>query len=135
MSQPIETRYRLAIDVGGTFIDYALLDELSGELVIEKQPATPARIADELIAGMRRLPAGAAAIDRLFHGTTVALNVMLQGRGARVGLLTTAGFRDVLEVGRGGRPEMYNFLYMPPRRSWSGTCVARYRSGSPHADR
>jgi N-methylhydantoinase A len=114
VSQPIETRYRLAIDVGGTFIDYALLDELSGELVIEKQPATPARIADELIAGMGRLPASAAAIDRLFHGTTVALNVMIQGRGARVGLLTTAGFRDVLEVGRGGRPEMYNFLYMPP---------------------
>jgi N-methylhydantoinase A len=104
----------LAVDVGGTFIDYVLLEESSGELVIEKQRATPGRLADELLDGLRRLPAPAAAINQLCHGTTVALNAIIQERGARVGLLTTAGFRDVLEVGRGGRPEMYNFLYVPP---------------------
>jgi N-methylhydantoinase A len=106
--------YRLAVDVGGTFIDFALLDESTGELTIEKQPATASRLAEELLAGLDRLPAQAAEIGRLFHGTTVAINAVLQERGVTVGLVTTRGFRDVLAIGRGSRPEIYNFFYMPP---------------------
>lgn len=106
--------YRLAVDVGGTFIDFALLDEESGDFVIEKQPSDPTRLVPELLAGVDRLPVGVDAIERIFHGTTVGINAVLQGRGATVGLLTTAGFRDVLELGRGSRPEIYNVLYRPP---------------------
>lgn len=107
--------YRLAVDVGGTFIDYVLLDESTGELVVEKQPSIPATLAAELVAGLRRLPVAPAAIARLFHGSTFAINAVVQERGARVGLITTQGCRDVLGIGRGGRVELYNFLYMPPR--------------------
>ncbi|MBI2237210.1 MAG: hydantoinase/oxoprolinase family protein [Actinobacteria bacterium] len=106
--------YRVAADVGGTFIDFALLDEGTGELTFEKQLATPSRLAEEFMSGMARLPAEPSAIDRLSHGTTVAINVLLEERGGTVGLVTTQGFRDVLALGRGGRPEIYNWLYLPP---------------------
>ncbi len=106
--------YRVAVDVGGTFIDFALLDEATGELTIEKQPATATRLAEELLTGLGRLPVAAGEIGRLFHGTTVAINAVLQERGVTVGLLTTSGFRDVLAIGRGARPEIYNFFYSPP---------------------
>jgi N-methylhydantoinase A len=105
---------RVAVDVGGTFIDFVLLDEESGDLVIDKQPSTPATLAMELVTGLRRLPIPPGEIDRLFHGSTVAINTVVQERGARVGLITTQGFRDVLGLGRGARPEIYNFFYAPP---------------------
>jgi len=108
------TGARVAIDVGGTFIDFVLLDEESGALVIEKQPSTPATLAREVVTGLRRLPVPPATISRLFHGSTVAINTVVQERGARVGLITTQGFRDVLGIGRGARPEIYNFSYAPP---------------------
>jgi N-methylhydantoinase A len=109
-----DARGRVAVDVGGTFIDFVLLDEETGEIVIEKQPSTPARIVEEFMEGLGRLPLGIGVIERLFHGTTVAINTVLQEAGARVGLVTTAGFRDVLAIGRGNRPEIYNFLYRGP---------------------
>jgi N-methylhydantoinase A len=59
---------------------------------------------DEFLAGLERLPVGLPELDLLFHGTTVGINTVLQERGARVGLVTTAGFRDVLALGRGSRP-------------------------------
>ena len=83
--------HRVAVDVGGTFIDLVLLDEVTGELVIEKQPARRETLVDEFLAGLGRLPVELAAIDRLFHGTTVGINAVLQERGATVGLLTTRG--------------------------------------------
>lgn len=106
--------YRVAADVGGTFIDFALLDERTGELAFEKQLATPSRLAQEFMEGLGRLPVEPSAIDRLSHGTTVAINVLLEERGGKIGLITTRGFRDVLALGRGGRPEIYNWLYLPP---------------------
>ena len=93
--------HRVAVDVGGTFIDFVLLDETTGEIMIEKQPSTPDRLVDEFLAGLARLEVPVADVHRLFHGTTVAINAVLQERGARVGLITTAGFRDVLAIGRG----------------------------------
>lgn len=106
--------YRVAVDVGGTFIDFVLLNEATGEVVIEKQPSTPATLAREFVTGLARLPVATADIDLLFHGATVAINAVVQGRGARVGLITTQGFRDVLAIGRGARPQIYNLFYAPP---------------------
>ena len=106
--------YRVAVDVGGTFIDLVLLNEATGEVVIEKQPSTPATLAREFVTGLARLPVAPADIALLFHGSTVAINAVVQARGARVGLITTKGFRDVLALGRGARPQIYNLFYAPP---------------------
>jgi N-methylhydantoinase A len=106
--------FRLAADVGGTFIDFALVDEETGELVIEKQPARAATLVQEFTAGLERLPVRADHISRIFHGTTVGINAVLQERGAVVGLITNEGFRDVLALARGRRPHVYDALYRPP---------------------
>lgn len=105
---------RVGVDVGGTFIDVIAYDEATGEVVVEKQPATPDRLADELIAALERLPGDLASITELLHGSTVAINTLLQRRGATVGLITTTGFRDVLELGRGNRPHIYDWVWNPP---------------------
>ncbi len=105
---------RLAVDVGGTFTDLVLLDEATGEVSIEKEPSQIGEIADHLFAGLSRLGVSAAELSMILHGSTVAINTILQECGARVGILTTQGFRDVLELGRGNRPQVYNLLYKPP---------------------
>ncbi|MDP6875101.1 MAG: hydantoinase/oxoprolinase family protein [Alphaproteobacteria bacterium] len=108
--------YRLAIDVGGTFIDFVLLDERTGEVVIDKEPSSsePSRLSRNVLEGVGRLPVGAGDIARLFHGMTIGINTLVQENGARVGLITTRGFRDVLEIGRGSRKEIYNYFYRGP---------------------
>ena len=111
---PSAAGHRIAIDVGGTFVDFVLLDEATGEITLEKQPSTPERIVEEVGAGISRLPVSLAGVGRIFHGTTVVVNTIVQERGVQVGLLTTAGFRDVLEIGRGSRPEIYNPHYSAP---------------------
>jgi N-methylhydantoinase A len=105
---------RVAVDVGGTFIDLVSFDPATGEVAIEKQPANADRLAEEIVAGLRRLGAPLGEIAQLLHGSTVALNTILQERGATVGLVTTAGFRDVLELGRGARLHIYDWLFTPP---------------------
>ncbi len=108
------SRKVVAVDVGGTFIDLVAVDQLTGEVSIEKQPATPGKLAEELVTGLARLPSGAADVGRFLHGSTVAINALVQRRGARVGLVTTRGFRDVLELGRGNRPSIYDWVWVPP---------------------
>ena len=105
---------RLAVDVGGTFTDLVLLNETDGSVSIEKEPSQIGEIADHVFEGLGRLGITAADLGMILHGSTVTINTILQGRGARVGILTTRGFRDVLELGRGNRPEVYNLLYKPP---------------------
>ena len=112
---PSTAGHRIAIDVGGTFVDFVLLDEATGEITLEKQPSTPERIVEEVGAGIGRLPVRLAEVGRIFHGTTVVVNTIVQEQGVQVGLLTTTGFRDVLEIGRGSRPEIYNPHYTAPR--------------------
>ncbi|WP_022873769.1 hydantoinase/oxoprolinase family protein [Nesterenkonia alba] len=109
----MSTSWRLAVDVGGTFIDYILLDEETGEIYIDKQPSTAQSLVDEFMTGLERLPAKVEDLSMFIHGTTVAINTLVQERGAKTGLLTTEGFRDVLELGRAGRPEIYDLRYLP----------------------
>lgn len=108
-------RWRLAVDVGGTFIDYIAFNETTGDVVIDKQAAKASTLADEFITGLERLPVSPEQFEHFIHGTTVALNTLVQERGVRTGLLTTHGFRDVLELGRGGRREIFNPRYQPPK--------------------
>src|SRR5438093_667879 len=105
----------IAIDVGGTFVDVVSYDRESGVVEIEKQPSTPDRLAEEILAAIEHLPATAGGdIQRLLHGSTVAINALVQRRGATVGLITTKGFRDVLELARGNRPFIYDWVWVPP---------------------
>jgi N-methylhydantoinase A len=104
----------IAVDVGGTFIDIVSIDRETGEVSVEKQPSTPDRLADEVLTALERLPGTPGEIERLLHGSTVAINALLQRKGAKVGLITTRGFRDVLELARGNRPFIYDWVWVPP---------------------
>ncbi len=106
--------FRVAIDVGGTFIDFVLIDELTGRLRIEKIASLPDELAGQLVTGLGSFSVEPDDVRQIFHGMTVGVNALIQEKGARVGLITTRGFRDVLEMGRGGRTPVYNFVYKVP---------------------
>ena len=106
--------FRLAVDVGGTFIDYVLLNERTGSIAIDKEAAYRDAISRQLFVGYDRIVGADADVRRLIHGSTLAINTILQETGARAGLITTAGFRDVLEIGRGNRTDIYDFFWTPP---------------------
>ncbi|MBI3911776.1 MAG: hydantoinase/oxoprolinase family protein [Armatimonadetes bacterium] len=93
----------LGVDIGGTFTDFAIAD--GGTLRIYKVPSTPEDPALSVVQGLKEL--GLPVPHRLVHGSTVATNAVLERRGARAALLTTAGFRDVLEIARQTRPQLY----------------------------
>jgi N-methylhydantoinase A len=97
----------VGIDVGGTFTDLVGLDEASGTVTTAKVPSTPANQAAGLLDGLEALGVPLQALQIIVHGTTVATNAVLERRGAVCGLLTTRGFRDVLELRRRDRPDTY----------------------------
>jgi N-methylhydantoinase A len=112
--------YRIGIDVGGTFTDLAAVDA-RGSVAIAKSASTPKDPSDGVLEGLGLLAAGLgtdlrgvlATTDLIVHGTTVATNALLERKGARVGLLTTEGHRDVIEMREGLKDDRYN-LRMPP---------------------
>src|SRR5579883_3095338 len=112
--------YRIGIDVGGTFTDLAAVDE-RGQVTSAKAASTPPDPSLGVMEGLARLAAALglepgrllAQTERIVHGTTVATNALLEGKGARVGLLATEGHRDVLEMREGLKEDRYN-LRMPP---------------------
>lgn len=108
---------RVAADVGGTFTDIAMLSA-GGELSTCKVPSTPRDYASAILEGIekltRELPAGAGSPDEVLHASTVATNAILEGKGALTALVTTAGFRDVLELRRIRVPRLYEPLYEKP---------------------
>jgi len=99
--------WQIGVDVGGTFTDLLALDPEGGFFRVAKVPSTPEDQSVGFIAGLSRLNTDLAAVAALVHGTTVATNAVLERKGARCGLITTAGFRDVLELGRRTRPNPY----------------------------
>jgi N-methylhydantoinase A len=105
----------LGADVGGSFTDLVLFDPATGRLDVLKTPSTPSNQAEGVLAGMRKLGVEAKTLSRMAHGTTVATNTALERDGARLAILTTAGHRDVLVVGRGNRTAMYNIKARPPQ--------------------
>lgn len=105
---------RVAVDIGGTFTDVVAFDETSGRVWAAKASTTPGRFADGVLASMAAGQISAAEVAAFVHGTTVVINAITQRRGVPTALVTTAGFRDVLEIGRGNRPDMYNLKYHKP---------------------
>jgi N-methylhydantoinase A len=100
--------HRLGVDVGGTFTDLLLVDDESGEMYRVKTPSTPAEPSEGVLAGVRRIcdESGVSPGDVGYvqHGTTVATNAMLEAKGARVGLITTQGFKQILHLARSQTP-------------------------------
>ncbi|MEO7403258.1 MAG: hydantoinase/oxoprolinase family protein, partial [Burkholderiales bacterium] len=105
-------RYRVGVDIGGTFTDFVLEDTVTGGLSLGKTLTTPADPSDAVVAGLERLLSeakiSAAELGVLVHGTTLATNAVIERKGARTGLLTTQGFADVLEIGRESRYDYYD---------------------------
>ena len=117
MSQPNARPVRVSADVGGTFTD-VVLTGADGRIRTHKLPSTPPDFEQAALSGIRRTlsAAGVAggAVALVSHGTTVATNAVLEGRGARTALITTAGFRDVLELRRIRAPQLYDLFFQKP---------------------
>lgn len=119
----MSTGWRAAADIGGTFTDLMLVDPDGRCAAIQKLLTTPDDPADALVEGLRRLldDAGVDTVDTVVHGTTLITNALIERRGAPTALITTRGFRDVLEIGREARYDLYDLdLELPkpivPRR-------------------
>ena len=115
------TMYRIGIDMGGTFTDVVAVDD-AGRVTFAKAPSTPGDPAEGVLDGLARLGAALgldrtrllAETERIVHGTTVATNALIERKGARVGLLTTEGHRDVIEMREGLKDDRYNLRLPPP---------------------
>lgn len=110
-----QARARVAVDIGGTFTDFVIFNTETGESVVGKEPSTPASPSKAIVDGLRRLGVEMGTVEFFVHGTTVGLNAVVEEKGRPVALVTTKGFRDVLEIGRMDKPDMYNIFYERPR--------------------
>jgi N-methylhydantoinase A len=110
--------WRIGVDIGGTFTDVALVDDASGRIGVAKVPTTPADLADGVLAAlgtaMERYGVAASEVGLLSHATTVVTNAILEERGARAALVTTRGFRDLLELRRSARADLYDLFQDGP---------------------
>ncbi len=109
--------YRIGIDVGGTFTDLSMISE-DGEVSFYKTPSTPHDPSEAIISGMAEMlqeqHVSPSEVTHIGHGTTVATNLIIERKGAAVGLITTRGFRDILEIGRQVRPHLYDYNVQKP---------------------
>jgi N-methylhydantoinase A len=107
----------VGVDVGGTFTDLTAVDEETGRVVVTKVPSQARNEAAALLAGLHALGIASRDVRRLVHGTTVGTNAVLERRGARVAVLTTAGFRDLIEIGRTKRniPALFVPTFVRPK--------------------
>jgi N-methylhydantoinase A len=110
------SRYKLAIDIGGTFIDVVICDAEEGALRTFKLPTTPDDPARGVIAALDMLGVPMVEVGEFIHGTTLGLNAILERKGTCVGIIATEGFSDIIEIGRGSLEfaDMYRFDYAPP---------------------
>jgi N-methylhydantoinase A len=101
-------KLRIAVDIGGTFTDLVAYDEASGELSTLKTPSTPPTFIQGVMDALRKARVAPEEIVAFKHGSTIATNAIIERRGAKTGLITTKGFRDVLGAGRANRPDLFN---------------------------
>jgi N-methylhydantoinase A len=118
MTLPGAQRARIGVDIGGTFTDLVWVDDATGAVQVGKlltTPKDPSQAVEQGVAGILGDAGGHAAdVRSLIHGTTLATNALIERKGARTALLTTAGFRDAVEIGREGRYDMYDLFIDHP---------------------
>ena len=107
--------YKIGIDIGGTFNDFVVFDDKKNQLLVAKTSTTPNNYWVGINSGIKEQNLNLKNTKIIAHGTTIGLNTLLQRTGAKVGLITTYGFRDAYEIGRGARPNAYNLFYKAPR--------------------
>lgn len=112
-------RWRVGIDIGGTFTDILIADDVTGRFVVGKALTTPrdpsAAIETVLLEALGRLGRAPSALDTIVHGTTLVTNAVIERTGAKTALLATEGFRDAIEIGREQRYELYDLMIELPR--------------------
>ena len=106
--------YRIGIDVGGTFTDFVVYDVAAREIATFKVPTTPEDPSQGILAGLGKLDIEMSAIKDIAHGTTTATNLLIERKGSNAAILVTEGFRDVLEIRRANRKELYDAQWVPP---------------------
>jgi len=102
---------RLTADIGGTFTDVAAFDERTGKLTFGKALSTPQRLVEGINAGVEKAGSDYKSAGLFLHGSTIAINTILERKGAKTALLITEGFRDIYEIGRINRPDAYNLFF------------------------
>ena len=105
---------RIAVDIGGTFTDLVAQDTATGQVIWAKANTTPDALECGVLTAVTESAVPAADVSAFIHGTTVVINTVTERTGARTALVTTRGFRDILEIGRGNRPDLYNLAYRKP---------------------
>jgi N-methylhydantoinase A len=114
-------KLKVAVDIGGTFTDLVAYDTETHELTTVKSPSTPPTFIEGVMAALEKAGVGPKEMVSFSHGSTIATNAIIERRGAKTGLVTTRGFRDVLGAGRANRPDLFNSNWDPspplvPRR-------------------
>ena len=109
------SRYRVSADIGGTFTDLVFYDTITGRFKAGKTLSTPRNLSDAIIKGISEEVEDYSDIEYFVHGNTAGLNAVLQRKGSKVALITTKGFKDIYEIGRGNRPDLYNMRYHKPK--------------------
>src|SRR5579859_656275 len=121
----------VAIDIGGTFTDLVGFDAKAGRFVEAKSLTTPRELTQGVLDCIRKSGLDAGAVDELIHGSTIAINTLIERTGAKTALVVTSGTRDVYIIGRGNRPESYNLFFHRHKPCCHVISPARSRSGSP----
>ncbi|MCW5721770.1 MAG: hydantoinase/oxoprolinase family protein [Devosia sp.] len=111
MTEAVKEPLRIAADIGGTFTDVTVFDGVTGEIRFGKNLTTPEKLIDGIEHGVAEADGRWDEAQLFLHGSTVAINTMLERTGARVALLTTEGFRDIYEIGRINRPDSFNLFF------------------------
>ena len=104
----------VAVDIGGTFTDFLGYDTVSGTLLNSKSPTTPAGLEQGIHDCLEKAGVSIGAIDAFVHGSTIAINTVVERKGARTALVVTKGTRDVYKIGRGNRPDAYDIWFKRP---------------------
>jgi N-methylhydantoinase A len=110
LSEP-DRQVRIGVDIGGTFTDATTLDPASGSVRFGKTLTTPNDLVEGILAAILQAGGTPAGAETIVHGSTVAINAILERKGARTALITTKGFRDVYEIGRINRPDSFNLFF------------------------
>ena len=124
-------RDRVATDIGGTFTDFVALEEGTGRLTLTKVSSTPDAPERAVRECVEKVEHDLSNTQYLIHGTTIAINTLLELKGAKTALLTTKGFRDVYEIGRANRLDMYDCLLQQAQGAGSSGAPVRGDRAGP----